>query len=217
MDLGEQADRVKFMIRPGPDFTGASDAVLADAGIRTVICNVRTPRMNAIAERWIGDAAANSSTAPLSGTRATCGGSCASTRPPQPAPAPPLPAHRSTAETTTRASQSRAGPRPKTGSRRLHDQRISPGRMTRTGFSARTGSPGTQPPPAGRGRPLPRPRPARLPPWHRPGPRRDLLRPAARRYGRAALRPVRPVRDRPFPWRSHPPLPTPRGEERTTP
>ena len=30
------------------------DAVLADAGIRTVLCNVRAPRMNAIAERWIG-------------------------------------------------------------------------------------------------------------------------------------------------------------------
>ena len=26
----------------------------AGAGIRTVLCNVRTPRMNAIAERWIG-------------------------------------------------------------------------------------------------------------------------------------------------------------------
>src|SRR5450631_1635463 len=33
--------------------------------------------------------------------------------PPQPAPAPPLPARRSTAETTTRASRSRAVPRPK--------------------------------------------------------------------------------------------------------
>jgi putative transposase len=55
VDLGEQADRVKFMIRdPGPNFTTAFDAVLADAGIRTVLCNVRTPRMNAIAERWIG-------------------------------------------------------------------------------------------------------------------------------------------------------------------
>jgi hypothetical protein len=61
MDLGEQADRVKFMIRDrGSDFTGAFDAVLADAGIRTVRCNVRTPRMNAIAERWIGDAAVRS-------------------------------------------------------------------------------------------------------------------------------------------------------------
>jgi putative transposase len=55
MDLGEQTHRVKFMIRDrGANFTGAFDAVLADAGIRTVLCNVRTPRMNAIAERWIG-------------------------------------------------------------------------------------------------------------------------------------------------------------------
>jgi putative transposase len=43
------------MIRDrGSDLTGAFDAVLAEAGIRTVRCNVRTPRMNAIAERWIG-------------------------------------------------------------------------------------------------------------------------------------------------------------------
>ena len=55
MDLRDQTDRVKFMIRDrGPDFTAAFDAVLADAGIRTVLCNVRTPRMNAIAERWVG-------------------------------------------------------------------------------------------------------------------------------------------------------------------
>jgi putative transposase len=55
MDPGEQAHRVKFMIRGrGPDFTAAFDAVLADAGIRTVLCNVQTPRMNAIAERWTG-------------------------------------------------------------------------------------------------------------------------------------------------------------------
>ena len=43
------------MIRDrGSNFTAAFDAILADAGIRTVLCNVRTPRMNAIAERWIG-------------------------------------------------------------------------------------------------------------------------------------------------------------------
>ena len=55
MDLDGQAHRVKFMIRDrGSNFTAAFDAVLADAGIRTVLCNVRTPRMNAIAERWIG-------------------------------------------------------------------------------------------------------------------------------------------------------------------
>ena len=46
MDLGEQADQVKFMIRDrGSNFTAAFDAVLAGAGIRTVLCNVRTPRM----------------------------------------------------------------------------------------------------------------------------------------------------------------------------
>jgi len=55
MDLGEQADRFKFMIRDrGFNFTDAFDAVLADAGIRTVLCNIQTPRMNATAERWIG-------------------------------------------------------------------------------------------------------------------------------------------------------------------
>jgi putative transposase len=55
MDIGDQADRVKFMIRDrGSNFTGAFDVVLADAGIRTVLCNIQTPRMNAITERWIG-------------------------------------------------------------------------------------------------------------------------------------------------------------------
>jgi putative transposase len=55
MDLGDQAHRAKFMIRDrGSNYTAAFDAVLADAGIRTVLCNVQTPRMNAIAERWIG-------------------------------------------------------------------------------------------------------------------------------------------------------------------
>jgi putative transposase len=55
MDLGEQADRFKFMIRDrGPDFTAAFDAILADAGIRTVLRNIQTPPMNAAAERCIG-------------------------------------------------------------------------------------------------------------------------------------------------------------------
>jgi putative transposase len=81
MDLGDQAHRVKFMIRDrGPNFTAAFDAVLADAGIRTVLCNVATPRMNAIAERGSADAAANSWTAPWSGTRPICGRSCTNTR-----------------------------------------------------------------------------------------------------------------------------------------
>src|SRR5712691_11586044 len=50
MDLGDQTNRVKFMIRDrGSNFTAAFDAVLADARIRTVLCNVATPRINAIA------------------------------------------------------------------------------------------------------------------------------------------------------------------------
>jgi transposase InsO family protein len=54
-DLGQQAHRVKCMIRDrGSNFAAAFDAILADAGIQTVLCNVRTPRVNAIAEHWIG-------------------------------------------------------------------------------------------------------------------------------------------------------------------
>ena len=46
MDLDGQAHRVKFMIRDrGSNFTAAFDAVLADAGIRTVLSNIQTPRM----------------------------------------------------------------------------------------------------------------------------------------------------------------------------
>jgi putative transposase len=42
------------MIRDrGSNFTCAFEAVLANAGIRTVLCNIQTPRMNAITERWI--------------------------------------------------------------------------------------------------------------------------------------------------------------------
>src|ERR1017187_6225683 len=65
MDLGGQAERMTFMIRDrGSSFTAAFDAVLAGAGIRTVLGSVRTPRMNAIAERGSGDAAASCWTAP---------------------------------------------------------------------------------------------------------------------------------------------------------
>jgi len=73
MDLGDQTDRVRFMIRDRDSkFTDAFDSVLAAAGIRTVLCNIQTPRMNAITERWIGGCRANSWTAPLSGTRPIC-------------------------------------------------------------------------------------------------------------------------------------------------
>ena len=41
------------MIRDcGSNFTTAFDAALTDARNRTVLCNVRTSRVNAIAERW---------------------------------------------------------------------------------------------------------------------------------------------------------------------
>jgi putative transposase len=44
MDPGEQAHQIKFMTRDrGSDYTAAFGAALADAGIRTVPCNVRTP------------------------------------------------------------------------------------------------------------------------------------------------------------------------------
>jgi putative transposase len=55
MGLGEQAHQIKFMIRDrGSNYTAAFDAILTDTGIPTVLCSVRAPRMNAIAERWIG-------------------------------------------------------------------------------------------------------------------------------------------------------------------
>src|ERR1022692_5033914 len=57
----------------------------------------------------------------------------------QSTPAAPLPGRSSAAEATDRAGRSRPVPRPKTGSRRWPDQRISPGRMTWTRFSAPTG------------------------------------------------------------------------------
>jgi putative transposase len=52
MDLGEGADRFRFLIRDRDSrFTAAFDAVFASAGIRII----RTPvRANAIAERFIG-------------------------------------------------------------------------------------------------------------------------------------------------------------------
>jgi hypothetical protein len=55
MDPGEQAHGARFMIRGrGSNFTVAFAAVLADAGILDGALQHPTPRMNAIAERWIG-------------------------------------------------------------------------------------------------------------------------------------------------------------------
>ena len=108
MDLGEQAHRVKFMIRDrGSNFTAAFDAVLADAGIRTVLCNVRTPRMNAIAERWIGGCRRELLDRTLDLEPGPSAADPAPVRdPPQSAPASPLPARRRAAETATRTGRS---------------------------------------------------------------------------------------------------------------
>ena len=50
---GRPTAKVKFLIRDrGSNFTTAFDAILADSGIRTLLC-IHTPRMNAIMERWV--------------------------------------------------------------------------------------------------------------------------------------------------------------------
>jgi putative transposase len=55
MELGEGADRFRFLIRDRDSmFTAAFDAVFTGADIRIIRTPVRAPRANAIAERFIG-------------------------------------------------------------------------------------------------------------------------------------------------------------------
>ena len=139
MDLGGQADRARFMIRDrGSNFTAVFDTVLADAGIQTVLCNIQTPRMNAITERWIGGCRRELLDRTLVWNQAHSADPARLRGPPQSAPATPLPARCRATETATRACRSCAALRTKTASRQWPDQRVSPGRITWAGFSART-------------------------------------------------------------------------------
>ena len=54
MDLQDAGSRARFLIRDrDAKFPGLVDAILADAGIETVLSGVQMPRMNAIMERWV--------------------------------------------------------------------------------------------------------------------------------------------------------------------
>jgi putative transposase len=55
VDLGEQAERAKFLVRDrDAKFTAVFDEVFTSLGARVIRTPVRAPRANAIAERWVG-------------------------------------------------------------------------------------------------------------------------------------------------------------------
>lgn len=54
MDFEDAGSTARLLIRDRDSkFTGAFDALLADAGLNVVTTGIRVPRMNAIMERWI--------------------------------------------------------------------------------------------------------------------------------------------------------------------
>ncbi|GGN96110.1 hypothetical protein GCM10011579_097180 [Streptomyces albiflavescens] len=55
MDLEDRVDRFRFFLRDRDGkFSGAFDAVLADAGVQVLLSPPRSPKANAFAERWVG-------------------------------------------------------------------------------------------------------------------------------------------------------------------
>jgi transposase len=110
MDLGEQAERMKFMIRDrGSNFTAVFEPP-------------RTPGPHPHLE-----------------PEPSAGDPARVRNPPQSAPASPGAGRSGTAETTALACRSWAVPRPKTGLYRWSVQRVSPGRVMWMRFSAPTG------------------------------------------------------------------------------
>jgi putative transposase len=54
MDVEDAGCRIRYLIRDRDGkYPALFDAILADAGIETVLSGVRVPRMNSIMERWI--------------------------------------------------------------------------------------------------------------------------------------------------------------------
>jgi len=140
MDLGDEAHRAKFMIRDprlelhrrvrrGPRRRRDPDRALQrpdtshERDRRTLDRGMPARAAGPHPHREPGPSAANPARVRDS---------------PQSAPASQVAGRRCAAETATRTDRSRAVPDPETGSRRWPDQRIPPGRMTWTSFSAPT-------------------------------------------------------------------------------